>query len=436
MMNDIYPVRKKAPTKGRGKKYIAGFKALLGLSNGVYSEYEIPSVMRASVLSIDSLKKVDEMSAQESVKESTEMKGFIARYDAVVPLGITKDYIERRGFDTFKSLRELVQNALDEVELTIGKPEVDIKKDDLGTWIVDRGRGLKVEALSIGSTDKECWMRGYYGEGLKLAAAHFALSGVPVYIFTKRHVFKFVVIPKGSDNQRIFVLIGKANKEVKGTEILLYGFGIEDDILNRMVSFYNRDLEGKKVAEVYSISEECPYEKPSAIYDHPNLLYIRNMFVGNCSDVARRRSLLSYDLWWFRLDVSRTLMTYSVPKLFEEAAKIFSASANARKKLTEKLLDSKMLTTRKLGSGVVIEFRPIFSIFEGHLFVYAFPKGMLDAMLETLGMKDKKHLVARATGEEDLESAVKLGIIPFIVSEELSDEFRQIQPLSKVVNKV
>ncbi len=446
-MNDIYPIRKKAPTKGRapldrkhltgrGKKYIAGFKASPELSNGVYSEYEIPSVMRASVLPIDNLRKVDEMSAQEAVKEPAELKGLIAWYDAVVPLGITKDYIEKRGFDVFKSLRELVQNALDEVELVTGKPEVNIKKDSIGTWIIDRGRGLKVEALSIGGTDKECWMRGYYGEGLKLAAAHFAISDVPVYIFAKRHVFKFFAIPKGSDNPRIFVLMGNTNKEVEGTEILLNGFSIDEDMLNRMVSFYNRDLVGKRIAEVYSSSEECAYEKPSAIYDHPNLLYIRNMFVGNCSDVARRRSLLSYDLWWFRLDVSRTLMTYSVPKLFEEAAKIFSASAGARKKLTEKLLDSKMLTIKKLVGGVVIEFRPIFSIFEGHLFVYAFPKGMLDAMLETLGLKDKKHLVARATGEEDLKGAVKLGIIPFIVSEDLSEEFKQIPSLSEVVNKV
>ena len=399
------------------------------MMNDVYSEYEVPTVMRASVLSVDSLKKIDELSAQEAVKEPAELKGLIDRYDAVVPLGITKDYIEKRGFDVFKSLRELVQNTLDEVELTTGKPEVNVKKDSIGTWIIDRGRGLKVEALSIGGTDKECWMRGYYGEGLKLAAAYFALSGVLVYIFTKRHVFKFFAFPKVSDNPRIFVLMGKANKEVEGTEILLHGFRIEDDMFNQMVSFYNRDLIGKKIAEVYSSSEECAYEKPSAIYDHPNLLYIRNMFVGNCSDVARRRSLLSYDLWWFRLDVSRTLMTYSVPKLFEEAAKIFSASANARKKLTEKLLDSKMLTIKKLIGGIVIEFRPIFSIFEGHLFVYAFPKGMLDTMLEVLGLKDKKHLVARATGEEDLEKAIKLGIIPFVVSEELSEEFKQIPPL-------
>ncbi|MEW6419966.1 MAG: hypothetical protein AB1480_17935 [Nitrospirota bacterium] len=206
-------------------------------------------------------------------------------------------------------------------------------------------------------------------------------------------------------------------------------------MLNRMVSFYNRDLAGKKIAEVYSSSEDCAYKKPSAIYDYPNLLYIRNMFVGNCSDVARRRSLLSYDLWWFRLDVSRTLMTYSVPKLFEEAARIFSESESARRKLTEKLLESKMLTKRKLGSGIIIEFRPIFSIFEGHLFVYAFPKGMLDAMLDVLSLKDKKHLVARATGEEDLEDAIKRGIIPFIVSEELSDEFKQIPTLSEITKK-
>jgi len=61
---------------------------------------------------------------------------------------------------------------------------------------------------------------------------------------------------------------------------------------------------------------------------------------------------------------------------------------------------------------------------------------MFDAMLEILGLQDKRHLVARATGEEDLESAVKLGIIPFIVSEELSEEFKQIPSLSEVVSNV
>ena len=94
------------------------------MMNDIYSEYEIPSVMRASVLSIDSLRKVDELSAQEAAKEPAELQGFVDLYVAVVPIGITKDYIEKRGFATFKSLRELVQNALDGVELITGKPEV------------------------------------------------------------------------------------------------------------------------------------------------------------------------------------------------------------------------------------------------------------------------------------------------------------------------
>ena len=47
-----------------------------------------------------------------------------------------------------------------------------LSKDTHGTWIVDSGRGITVEALRIGGTNKECWMRGYYGEGLKLAASH------------------------------------------------------------------------------------------------------------------------------------------------------------------------------------------------------------------------------------------------------------------------
>jgi hypothetical protein len=64
---------------------------------------------------------------------------------------------------------------------------------------------------------------------------------------------------------------------------------------------------------------------PSAIFDFPNLLYIRNMYVGEMSQVAKRRSLLSYDLWWVRLDVSGKLMTQTTPQLFLEIAKLLES---------------------------------------------------------------------------------------------------------------
>ncbi len=391
----------------------------------VYLSYEIPAAMKPSVIPVDDL---EEEVMKELTEDSTELRKLIQRYDAAVPIGMTKEYVEKRGFDAFKSLREIIQNTLDESELVTGKPDVSIKKDSFGTWIIDEGRGLTVDALSIGSTNKECWMRGYYGEGLKLAAAYFTSEDIPVLIFTKDNVFKFAV-QKNSENSRIFVVLGKSNTRVNGTRVLLSGFDIEEETLNSMVSFHNKDLASRKIAEVHSSSLDCPHKKASAVYDYPNLLYIRNMFVGRMDKVAKRKSLFSYDLWWFRLDVSRTLMTYSMPKLFEEANRVFEASEDARTRLAEKLLETNMLTTKKIADGFAIEFHPKFSVFEGHLFVYNFPKGMLDAMLDVLHLREKKHLVRRATGEENLERAVEEGIIPFIVSEELSEEFKSIRPL-------
>lgn len=89
-----------------------------------------------------------------------------------------------------------------------------------------------------------------------------------------------------------------------------------------------------------------------------------------------------------------------------------------------------MLKVKPLAGGVVITFDPIFAIFEGHLFVYSFPRDMLDAMLEALDLQDRKADVVRATGEEDLEGAVRQGLVPFVVSPELSEEFRRIPALA------
>lgn len=393
----------------------------------IYAEYEVPPAMTPSITPLENL---EEEIAKEITKDPEGVEKLVQRYDAVVDVGFTEDYIGRRGFDSFKSLREIVQNALDENELCTGKPDVVVEKDSLGTWIIDNGRGLKVEALSIGQTDKECWMRGFYGEGLKLAATFFTSKGTPVYVFTRNHVFKFAAFPKEAENSRILALLGRSTMNVRGTKVLLFGLQIDDDSLDKMVSFRNKMLAGKKIAEVRSSSSDCPHRKASAIFDYPNLLYIRNMFVGNMAEVSRRRSLLSYDLWWFRLDVSRTLLTYAMPKLFKEVAKLLEASKEARENLAKKLVETNMLAKRRVGNRLTIEFQPKLSTFEGHLFVYNFPEGMLDAMLKVLHLEDKKDLIARATSGEDL-GAVKEEIIPFIVSGELSAEFKRIPSLSE-----
>jgi len=186
----------------------------------VYTEYNVPSDMRLSVISLRGVETNAPSVATELRTDPPIVRNLVKGYDAALSLGLSKEYVERRGFDRLKALREIVQNALDEAEGVLGKPDVDLRQDEFGLWIVDKGRGLPVEALSMGSSDKACWMRGYYGEGLKLAAGYFTLMGNPVYAFTRDKVFKFALVPKDSENPKLHVVLGRSIQKVAGTEVL------------------------------------------------------------------------------------------------------------------------------------------------------------------------------------------------------------------------
>ena len=284
----------------------------------ILHDYDISPGLSASIMP---LVEAENRGIILDLEEPQDIASKIIRYDALFSTGLSKDYVEKREFNLFISVRELIQNALDEEELVSGKPRVQLEQDTQGTWIMDRGRGLKLESLRMGESNKECWMRGFYGEGLKLAASYMTLHHFPVYIFTRDKVFKFLVLAGDTQNPGIFMLIGRSTETIEGTRILLYGYKPDPEFSEKIVRFWNRELENKLVAEVKFPSKDCPKEMPSAIFDLPNLLYIRNMYVGEMSQAAKRQSLLSYDLWWVRLDVSRKLMTQTTPQLFFEIAK-------------------------------------------------------------------------------------------------------------------
>jgi hypothetical protein len=159
----------------------------------VFRTYNISPTMSASIIP---LKEAESRGLLLDLEEPLELASKIAGYDALFSTGLSKDYVDKREFSLFISIRELLQNALDEEERINGRPDVRIEQDTHGTWIVDSGRGITVEALRIGGSDKECWMRGYYGEGLKLAASYLTLNQVPVYLFTGQMVFRFIALPR------------------------------------------------------------------------------------------------------------------------------------------------------------------------------------------------------------------------------------------------
>jgi len=392
----------------------------------VFRTYNISSTMSASIVP---LKEAENRGLLLDFEGPLELASKIAGYDALFFTGLSKDYVEKREFSVFISIRELLQNALDEEERINGRPDVRIEQDIHGTWIADSGRGITVEALRIGGSDKECWMRGYYGEGLKLAGSYLTLNQVPVYLFTGQMVFRFIALPRDGQNPGIFILLGRSKEAIKGTKILLFGYKADQGFMEKIVRFWNKDLTTKLIAEERFPSEDCPREMPSAIFDFPNQLYIRNMYAGEMSEVSRRKSLFSYDLWWFRFDVSRKLMTQRMPQLFLEIAKLLERSSVARKKFAEKLVETGMLKTKPVEGGLAIEFNPTFTIVEGHLFVYAFPKGMLDEFVKVLGLEAKRDLIRRVSTNEEVESAVSKGLIPILLPYELSEQFGSISPL-------
>jgi hypothetical protein len=394
--------------------------------NEILLIYKLSPAISASIIP---LKEAESRGIVLDLEEPPNIASMITGYDALFSTGLSKDYVDKREFNLFISFRELLQNALDEEELVNGIPYVKLDQDERGTWIIDRGRGIKLESLRMGESNKECWMRGYYGEGLKLAASYLTLNKVPVYIFTQHMIFKFIVIPEDAENPGIFILLGRSEETVKGTKILLAEYRPESKETEKVVRFWNRELTKKLITEEKFSSSNCLKEMPSAVFDFPNLLYIRNMLVGEMSQVAKRKSLLSYDLWWVRLDVSRKLMTQTLPQLFMEIAKLLGLSETARRKFVEKLVETGMLKTKKIGEGLAIEFNPLFSIVEGHLFVYAFPDGMLDAFADVLGLAEKRDLIRRVTSHEEVEKATLQGLIPLLLPYEISDRFSSIPSL-------
>ncbi len=111
-------------------------------------------------------------------------------------------------------------------------------------------------------------------------------------------------------------------------------------------------------------------------------------------------------------------MTQLAPLIFKEVAKLLEKSETARKKYAEKLLEAGMLRIRRVSNGEIIEFEPIFSIFEGHLFVYAFPKGMLNTFIDVTGFSNKRELIRKVSTEEEALKALDEGFTPIKIQYE------------------
>ena len=73
--------------------------------------YNISPGMSASIIPLTDAKS---RGLLLELEEPSELVTKIAGYDALFSTGLSKDYVDKREFSLFISIRELLQNALDE----------------------------------------------------------------------------------------------------------------------------------------------------------------------------------------------------------------------------------------------------------------------------------------------------------------------------------
>jgi hypothetical protein len=242
---------------------------------------------------------------QALLSDPLALHGRISSWDLAFYTGARGDYAKGRGWNWWMAARELVQNALDAVEEAYGRAgmHVDIFSDGLlRLHIRNRGPRLPIMAWMFGGSTKQCWERGQFGEGLKMAAIYYAGIGRPLYIFNMNEVYKAIVSPTSGV---VYVVVGTAAQAFEGTDAIVTD---PETIANanviRNAVFSN--------AYYYTLSEvtwnppECQHPEPSFAFDRSDMLYVRDIYVNSISNITGRPSALSYNLGWVELDPNRT----------------------------------------------------------------------------------------------------------------------------------
>jgi hypothetical protein len=346
-------------------------------------------------------------------------------WDFCLSTGMTTDYPVRRGWNDFMGVREFVQNSLDIEERSFGYEgiEVGARVDEIGLHISDRGPGITYEAFRLGGSDKSCYERGYYGEGLKVAMAHFANRGCPVYVFNRHgQVFKAFVSP---GTNLVLIAIGRANP-VAGTEVIVYALPEKspewsDVAYVRRIIFkeWLRQDPNLYVLTVKKwMTDTCKADRPNFIIGHleektnVDFLWVRDISVNRISTITSYPSIFGYNLWWCELEPNRITVS-SVPDLGKQTAKAFDVKA------VRKLLD-KVVDGTKVKEG----------LFETQTIDWW---SASDEAKNEVASWIKEHGYGYTDNERALDWALYLGVKPLVVSYNMKYLFSKAQTLEDII---
>jgi hypothetical protein len=200
----------------------------------------------------------------------------------------------RQEWGEWESIRDIVQNCLDESESYTSGYDAD------GLFISDKGRGIAVSDFLLGPSKlKPNWARGKFGEGMKIAALALLRKGYPIRVDTvDREVLMLFVTQETNGRAETLSALWRPDGNKMGTTFHIIGY-IGSDFKDRFA--------------VNLPDSAISFEAPSRI-DQPKLRYnqlIEYTFPAGSRLFARDiyfrdlNSVFSYNLWSFEMAPDR-----------------------------------------------------------------------------------------------------------------------------------
>ena len=204
----------------------------------------------------------------------------------------------RQEWGAWESIRDIVQNALDESE----GYQYGYDKD--GLWIADRGKGIAVADFLLGPPKiKPDYARGKFGEGMKIAALALIRKGYPVHIETAGRELWIVFLEQETNGKvQTLAALWRPDGAGAGTRFHIIGYN---------GTSYERYFAVNLPLRIILAETPSPIYQPLVRYnqliraegmassDTGGVIYTRDIYLQDI------RSSFSYNLWGFSLAPDR-----------------------------------------------------------------------------------------------------------------------------------
>lgn len=245
---------------------------------------------------------------------------------------VKQEYASRAEWTIEMAFREFLQNALDGAE-EVGRTIKDIKVDYKNGFLVveNPSKKLLIKHMEIGGSEKPCWSRGRYGEGLDVASSWIVDTGGTVYILSHDTAYRFI-----GGQGRLVLLVADIPHIGDKTVVMIYHPDAHKMLgeLPKIVCDVDRTMY-----TVWAGSISCPNPMPNRILQKSGeraKIYHRNIFV-NYVDVLfnETNAVFDYDAWWFTISRDRKHIN-SAYELVSSLRKIYNILAENLEKILAK----------------------------------------------------------------------------------------------------